>query len=65
MLVLVFRWMHLTARSQSAALVMWRLPLETRGKALCDDVASAVAAAEAPAETEELELLPRHHAAEA
>ena len=57
--------MTLTARSQSAALVMWKLPLETRGKALCDDVASAVAAAEAPAETEELELLPRHHAAEA
>ena len=51
---------------QSAALVMWKLPLETRGKALCDDVGSAAAASEAsPAEDEGVELLPRRHDAEA
>lgn len=45
---------------------MWRLPLETRGKALCDDVGAAAAASEAPAEEHEgVELLPRRHDAEA
>jgi hypothetical protein len=45
---------------------MWKLPLETRGKALCDDVGDAAAASEAaPAEDEGVELLPRRHDAEA
>ena len=45
---------------------MWKLPVETRGKPLADDVSAAAAdAAAAPAEHEGVELLPRRHDADA